>query len=524
MDWRCKTFDARANGYVRSEGVGALLLRPRPSSGRGAPVDRAVVGGSAVRQDGRSASLTAPNGSAQRVLLLAAHASAAEGAAAFGLALVEAHGTGTPLGDPTEAGALAAAVGGGGAASVLVGAAKGSVGHAEAASGLLGLLRAADALERACASANAQLRAVNPLVAERARAARRVALALCAQRCGAAAGDGGMCGGVSSFGFSGTIAHVRLRSGPLSRCAVARRLHPLFSRGAFLWASHGNPLCQLRSSDTPIQFRSQLHGPLFLLVADHTIQGEVVFPGAGYLEMMRAVAAAAVPAGSNVTLQEIFFLQPLVLSQDGSVECTLTTQHQLEVRSYVDSGASLHCTAGLQREGVFSSRAAALSSRRACHTEAVDPGALYGAMSSAGLEYGPGFRQLQQVWASHDGSACSRLACRRTFDGTCLHPADLDAALQLTFFVDRSSTSSVGETRLPFALDAALLCGSRTKHRWAVRFFSSASPPAHFPSSHTVLSQRRCHPYACPFARCLGCASRARFKRHRRRPRIWVGD
>ena len=46
-----------------------------------------------------------------------------------------------------------------------------------------------------------------------------------------------------------------------------------------------------------------------------------------------------------MTLQEIFFLQPLVLSQDGSVECTLTTQHQLEVRSYVDSGASLHCTA-----------------------------------------------------------------------------------------------------------------------------------------------------------------------------------
>ena len=208
VDGRCKTFDARANGYVRSEGVGALLLRPRPSSGRGAPVDRAVVGGSAVRQDGRSASLTAPNGSAQRVLLLAAHASAAEGAAAFGLALVEAHGTGTPLGDPTEAGALAAAVGGGGAASVLVGAAKGSVGHAEAASGLLGLLRAADALERACASANAQLRAVNPLVAERARAARRVALALCAQRCGAAAGVGGMCGGVSSFGFSGTIARA----------------------------------------------------------------------------------------------------------------------------------------------------------------------------------------------------------------------------------------------------------------------------------------------------------------------------
>ena len=103
VDGRCKTLDARANGYARSEGVGALVLRPSDDA-------RASVNlvSSAVRQDGRSASLTAPNGSAQRTLLLVALGRAALASADVGC--TEAHGTGTALGDPTEAGALAAAV------------------------------------------------------------------------------------------------------------------------------------------------------------------------------------------------------------------------------------------------------------------------------------------------------------------------------------------------------------------------------------------------------------------------------
>ena len=99
VDGRCKTFDARANGYARSEAVGALVLEHGGSS-------CALLGGSAVRQDGRSASLTAPNGSAQRTLLLTVLRRASLSPVA--VRGIEAHGTGTPLGDPTEAGALAA--------------------------------------------------------------------------------------------------------------------------------------------------------------------------------------------------------------------------------------------------------------------------------------------------------------------------------------------------------------------------------------------------------------------------------
>ena len=114
---RCHTFDGRADGFARGEGAsGVVLTRGTVAVG---------LGGSAVRQDGRSASLTAPNGQAQRGLLVAALADA--GVAAAALTLNEAHGTGTALGDPTEASSLAATLcgpGSGRASSLAVGAAK----------------------------------------------------------------------------------------------------------------------------------------------------------------------------------------------------------------------------------------------------------------------------------------------------------------------------------------------------------------------------------------------------------------
>ena len=121
-----------------------------------------LLGGSAVRQDGRSASLTAPSGQAQQALLLAALADAAVTADA--VALSEAHGTGTALGDPIEAGSLAGAVlsaRGLGSAALGVGGVKANIGHAEPAAGLTGLLAVTRALGSGMAAPNAQLRALN---------------------------------------------------------------------------------------------------------------------------------------------------------------------------------------------------------------------------------------------------------------------------------------------------------------------------------------------------------------------------
>ena len=201
FDGRCKTLDVHANGYVRSESTGSLALQ----SSDGA----LVMSGSAIRQDGRSASLTAPNGSAQRMLLRAACVGAKVVAADLGL--VEAHGTGTALGDPTEVGALAAVHGRNVRSSLLaVGTAKASVGHSEAAAGQVGLLRGRHALMAKAASASAQLRSLNPLVRKQlGLSSDQFVLPTQGTGCKLARSCG-----VSSFGFSGTIGHALLALAP----------------------------------------------------------------------------------------------------------------------------------------------------------------------------------------------------------------------------------------------------------------------------------------------------------------------
>ena len=160
---RCKTLDAFANGYVRAEAVGAVMLAlataDEPSSAWQA---LALLAGSAVNQDGRSSSLTAPNGPSQQEVVRAALAAGKHGA--WEVANLQMHGTGTSLGDPIEVGAAAAVLlkpsgnssscGGGSSppmrpVPLVLTAAKSFMGHAEPAAGVVGLTRLALALGEA---------------------------------------------------------------------------------------------------------------------------------------------------------------------------------------------------------------------------------------------------------------------------------------------------------------------------------------------------------------------------------------
>ena len=128
---RCHTFDHRADGYCRGEGCGTFEILQGAERG-------ILVHGSAVRQDGPSASLTAPNGSSQRQLLAAVKRSSESGESGL-----EAHGTGTALGDPIEVGAAAGVLCAELGLEVQCTSAKANVGHLEAsaaAAGLLGLV------------------------------------------------------------------------------------------------------------------------------------------------------------------------------------------------------------------------------------------------------------------------------------------------------------------------------------------------------------------------------------------------
>ena len=146
-DGRCKTFDAAADGYVRGEGCGVIVVKRLEDAIRDGDRIRAVIRGSAINQDGASGGLTVPNGVAQQRVI--ADALKRAGLEPSDVGYLEAHGTGTSLGDPIEAQAAGAVLGAGREASrpLLIGSVKTNIGHLEAAAGIAGVIKVILSLE-----------------------------------------------------------------------------------------------------------------------------------------------------------------------------------------------------------------------------------------------------------------------------------------------------------------------------------------------------------------------------------------
>jgi acyl transferase domain-containing protein/acyl carrier protein/ubiquinone/menaquinone biosynthesis C-methylase UbiE len=208
-DGRCKAFDAEADGFVRSEGCGVVVLK-RLSDAR-ADGDRilALIRGTASNQDGRSSGLTAPNGPSQVAVIREALANA--GLQPDDIDFIEAHGTGTSLGDPIEARALAEVFGQGRTSdrSLRVGSVKSNFGHAESAAGIAGLIKAVLALQHGIIPPTLHLKKLNPHIDWGGLSIGVPTAATLWNR-----ESGRRVAGVSSFGFSGTNAHVILSDAP----------------------------------------------------------------------------------------------------------------------------------------------------------------------------------------------------------------------------------------------------------------------------------------------------------------------
>ena len=208
-DGRCRAFDAGANGYVRGEGAGVVVLKPLAAALADGDAIHAVISGSAVNQDGRSNGLTAPSRAAQEAVVREACRRA--GVRPGRLQYVEAHGTGTPLGDPIEAAALGAVLGDGRAEGgrCAIGSVKSNIGHLEAAAGIAGVIKVALALRHRELPGSLHLHRPNP---EIAWGALPIAVQATTSPWPGDPGDG--LAGVSSFGFGGTNAHVVLAEAP----------------------------------------------------------------------------------------------------------------------------------------------------------------------------------------------------------------------------------------------------------------------------------------------------------------------
>ena len=203
---RCNAFDVDADGFVRGEGAGVVVLKRLTDAVRDGDRVLAVIRGSATNQDGRSNGLTAPNAPAQKDVIT--RALAAGDVPASSVNFIETHGTGTALGDPIEFDALSA-VYGKGTAPLALGAVKSNFGHLEAAAGIAGFIKAVLAVHHGAVPANLNFTRWNPAID-----VKGTRIVMPTETTPWPVTDAPRRAGISSFGLGGTNAHIVIEQGP----------------------------------------------------------------------------------------------------------------------------------------------------------------------------------------------------------------------------------------------------------------------------------------------------------------------
>lgn len=208
-DGRCKTFDVSADGYVRSEGCGIVVLKRLSAALRDGDLCAAVIRGTAMNEDGRTNGIMAPNVSAQEGVIR--HALHDAGLQPADIDYVEAHGTGTPLGDQIEIDALKAALTEDRPLEppLFVGSGKTNIGHAEAAAGMAGLIRTVLILQHRQVPPHLHLSTMHPAIK-----LEGVPLRIAGKLTSLEGHGKPLRAGVNSFGFGGTNCHAILEEAP----------------------------------------------------------------------------------------------------------------------------------------------------------------------------------------------------------------------------------------------------------------------------------------------------------------------
>ncbi len=235
-DGRCKAFDARANGYVRGEGAGVVVLKPLAAALRAGDPIYAVIRATSINEDGRTSAMTVPSRAAQEEMLRDACRKA--GISPGDVAYVEAHGTGTPVGDPIEASAIGTVLSEGRPAGtrLSIGSVKTNIGHLEAASGIAGLAKVALSLRHRELPPSLHFETPNPAIAwDELNLRVQTTLEPFPE------GPRPVLAGVNSFGFGGANAHIVLEEPPARSADEAAQGPAASSRPCLLTISARTP-------------------------------------------------------------------------------------------------------------------------------------------------------------------------------------------------------------------------------------------------------------------------------------------
>ncbi|MCG8419210.1 MAG: SDR family NAD(P)-dependent oxidoreductase [Proteobacteria bacterium] len=226
---RCNAFGDQADGYVRAEGAGILVLKPLSAARRNGDSIHALIRATAVNQDGRTNGITVPNGEAQIDVMHAAYGRA--GIDPSRVAYIEAHGTGTAAGDPVEATALGTVIGAGrkNGDKCLVSSVKTNMGHLEAASGVAGMVKTILCLQNEQVPPHLHLDGVNPKID-----LDELGLDIPTQLTALRRNGAPLVAGVNSFGFGGTNAHVVLEQAPTAELVAEPESESISTRPLIL--------------------------------------------------------------------------------------------------------------------------------------------------------------------------------------------------------------------------------------------------------------------------------------------------
>lgn len=439
---RCLTFDASANGYVRGEGAGSVVIKRVADALEDSRCD---LVGIAVNQDGRSSTLTAPNGPSQQIVIRQALEEG--GATAQEVLHMECHGTGTPLGDPIELGALESVnVGRQRSLPLVIAAVKSNVGHLEGAAGATGLVKTAAVLSRGLAAGGLHLRQLNSHI----QSLGNLPPVFATEMQPLPIVDVRRLGGLSSFGFGGTNVHAVYGK---SQSSGQRRttLVQSYQRKPFPWREVGYRF--LRTSPEPGVFEVIMKADVYDVVKHHVVFSSIVVPGVVYVEM--ALQATRELFGHEAKLTDINMVFPFVVPERVSgaektmvMRFVLRGETKFEIQSTSITGkVTVHAEGGIDRNTPLDDSKCVpmdLEELRARINEPIAISDVYGAIDSVGLWLGPSFQVARQLWR-HDTPDALEVLGRLELDpevpnqGYVMHPALFDGTIHTL------ATASIGK-------------------------------------------------------------------------------
>ena len=455
---RCKALDAAADGYSRAEACVAVVLAPIMNT---INVGDAVLWGTAVNQDGRSNSLTAPNGPAQESVINDAIKAACTSPTL--IRMLQMHGTGTALGDPIEVGAALAALR---PCRIRLDAAKSRVGHTEPVSGLVGLHHASIMIKQGMLNGNCQLRELNPLVASAIEGTfEQYKIAQCAayRQPGGHFTDTSLTG-ISAFAFQGTNSHALIGDNDAWDGISSYGLSPRYNGTS--WEKHRYWFAPqyhvLRNRALVPKNKGDIHVQLIFnrantaCLKDHMVLSKNLLPAAAMAEATLAALNHFTATGGTSALTKVTILKPLLLDSrsDNKIESLSLTLKGMTARICEGQPAlavvNFHCELCLVDE---TSRTLTENSWK------------------------PRKDVLQILNTSTGPSVCSRIipsALKSQSHMYSIHPSVLDCA---THSLSALWDSAPAKTTVPASIDAFSISPVSSSER--SRYSSVAVPTSH---------------------------------------------